>query len=88
MQLKSAAKRKENRTFRQILEEKLKTPGRKENIIERLIQQAEAGNLAAYDRLNIKLQEDKDETSTASSSVVEITVPKDVAEVIKALGDE
>jgi hypothetical protein len=84
MQKKSAAKRKENRTFRQIMEEKLAKSGRKDNIIEQVITKAETGDLAAFDRVRALLDEQDDEKKDMGNTF-NLVVTDETAKILKEI---
>lgn len=86
MQKKSAAKRKENRTLRQIMEEKLAKQGRKSEIIEQLLMKAETGDLAAFDRVRDLLNETDDERKD-NESTINLIVGKETAQILRELTD-
>lgn len=86
MQKKSAEKRKENRTLRQIMEEKLKKRGRKSEIIEQLLLKAETGDLAAFDRVRALLNETDDERKD-NESTINLIVGKETARILRELTD-
>lgn len=83
-QPKSVDKRKENRTIREIYEEKLAKSGRKGNIVEAMIAQAEAGNIAAYDRVIRDLQEESGAKGVAQS-VIQLVVSAETADKLSRL---
>jgi len=84
MQLKGARKRKENRTMREILLQKLKEPGRKDNILEKLVAKAESGDLAAFDRVKDLAQEN--DGTVKEQNVLELKVSNETADILKRIG--
>lgn len=82
MQKKSAAKRKENRTLRQIMIEKLEKNGRKANVIEQVVAKAETGDLAAFDRVRDLLNEQDDER-VENTHVLNLVVGEDTATILR-----
>lgn len=85
-QEKSVVKRKENRTLRQIMEEKLAKQGRKSEIIEQLLMKAETGDLAAFDRVRDLLNETDDERKD-NESTINLIVGKETAQILRELTD-
>lgn len=85
-QEKSVVKRKENRTLRQIMEEKLAKQGRKSEIIEQLLIKAETGDLAAFDRVRDLLNETDDERKD-NESTINLIVGKETAQILRELTD-
>ena len=83
-QEKSVAKRKENRTLRQIMEEKLAKDGRKGNIIEQVITKAETGDLAAFDRVRALLDEQDDEKKDMGNTF-NLVVTDETAKILKEI---
>lgn len=86
-QKKSAKKRKENRTFRQIVEDEFKYRGSKEKGIQALIAKFEGGDLAAFDRLRDLLNEKGDENRAKMPSL-SLTVSESTAEILKQITEE
>lgn len=81
-QLKSAAKRKENRTMREIMMELVSVNGTKEAIINSVILKARNGDLAAFDRVRDVLKEQGD-TSTLQS--LTLSVSAETADVLNSI---
>lgn len=83
MQKKSAKSRKENRTVREILKEKLSQGTRKGDMIESILAKAEKGDLQAYDRVIRDLREE--DGAPVGENALRLVVSRETAEILKSL---
>lgn len=83
-QKRSAAKRKENRTLKEIMREELKKKGRKEAGILAIIEKYEKGDLAAFDRVRDLLDE-KDDENRMTAPTFNLVVPTETADLLKKM---
>lgn len=83
-QAKSVAKRKENRTLREIMEAVTGEKGRKEAIIRAVVERAERGDLAAFDRVRDVLKEQGD---SSILNALNLCVSPETADILKGVSN-
>jgi len=81
-QPKSVKQRKENRTFKEIYMEELSRGTRKKDIINAMLNAAETGNVAAYDRVIRDCGENPDATKETQQTI-NLVIPSGTADVMK-----